>query len=345
VRYLTGVADATERIAFGYADGTAVLALPPGVAAPGTFSGRIDRDSDAVPAARIASLLADVCDGDRIATPRQLPHDAARYVQQAGFELTSTTAVADARATKTDPEVAAIVRAADAAMAGLDRARKRLAAATIADGSLELAGEPLTAGRLREEIDAAVALAGGQAAGNTRVVGGAETAVDTFAGAALPNDRSQGLPAAKPIQISLAPRDPAGYHASLARTIAVRAGGGWERRAHVACEAARRVGIDTVSADTTATRVAEELVAELGAFGFDPGREAGPAGTGLGLSTAEQPTLTGTTQLCDGMVLSLTPSLSTGDDLGVALADTVVVDGEEARLLTPCPTTMAPRAD
>lgn len=345
LRYLTGVFETADRIAVAYADGTAVLALPAGVVAPATFSGRIDHASNTVPAARIASLLSDICDGDRIAAPRQLPYDAARYVQQAGFELVSTTAVADARAVKTDPEVAAVARAADAATAGIDCARQRLAATTITDGSLRLAGEPLTAARLRAEVDAAVALAGGHPAGNTRVATGPRIAVDTpemGAGTPLPNDRRQGLPAAAPICLTLAPRDPTGYHASVTRTMAVEASGGWERRAHVACESARRVGIDTVSAGTSAARVGEELVAELGAFGFDPDREVGPPGTGLGLSTTEQPALTGTAELRDGMVLFLGPSLSNGADSGVVLADTVVVDGEDAQVMTACPTTMAP---
>lgn len=348
LRYLTGVLDAADRIAVAYADETAVLALPDSVAAPEPFSGRIDRVGDTVPAARIASLLSDICDGDCIAAPRQLPYDAARYVQQAGFELASTTAVADARAIKTDPEIAAVARAADAATAGIDRARERLAATTIVDGSLRLGDAPLTAARLRTEIDAAVALAGGYPAGNTRVATGPQSAVsvpDENEEPPLPTNRRRGLPAADPLRISLAPRDPTGYHASLARTMTVEAGGGWERRAHVACESARRVGIDTVGAGTSAARVGEELVAELGAFGFDPGREAGPAGTGLGLSTTERPALTGTAELRDGMVLSLTPSLSNGDDSAVALADTVVVDGEDAQVMTGCPTTMAPETD
>lgn len=345
LRYLTGVPDATDRIAFGYADGTAQLVLPTEYAAPRSFPGEVERvDSGTVPAARLATLLASDRDGGTVAAPRQLPHDAARYLQRAGFELTSTTAVADARAIKGDAEIDAVARAADAAVAGVERARELLADATTVDGLLQLAGDPLTPARLRRSIDAAVALDGGQPAGNTRVTTGPGSQSDGTEGTApgQSTDRS-ALPADEPVRIEVAPRDRAGYHAVLARTIVVDGDGGWQRRAHVACEAARRVGIGEVTAGEPAAHVAEELLAELGAFGFDPGTAAGPPGSGVGLSRTELPSLTGTGELRSGMALSLSPSLSDGAGTSVGLADTVVIAADGARVLTDCPTRMVPR--
>lgn len=342
LRYLTGVADDSDRIAFGYVDGTALLVLPPGTAAPPVFPGHVEHiDGGTTPAARIATALAERRDGGVIAAPRQLPHDAARYLQSAGFELTSTTAVVDARAIKTDAELAAVARAADAAMAGMKRARDLLADANVGGRTLRSGGEPLTAARLRQAIDAAVVLAGGQPAENTCVATGPRPN-RTPDRVGTETDAGDGLPAAEPIRIGLAPRDPAGYHAPLARTLTVDGSGGWERRAHVACESARRAGVAAASAGGPAAGVAEELLAELGAYGFDPHREAGAAGTGVGLSRTERPSLSGTADLQAGMVLSLTPSLSADAETGVALADTVVVADEETRVLTHCSTGMAP---
>jgi Xaa-Pro aminopeptidase len=347
LRYLTGTVDETRRLAFGYADGSTLLALSSEATAPAGFPGRVERVATGTdPVERLVSLLSDHCDDGPIAAPRQIPHDAACYVQNAGFELTSTTAVADARTVKTDPEVAAVARAADAAIAGMDRVRELLASATVVDGGLELDGDPVTIDRLRRAVDAAVVLAGGQPAGNTSVAT-AIAAEDTGTDAEGDADQGSGgsstyLQRGEPIRIRLAPRDPAGYHAPLARTLTVDATGGWERRAHVACEAARRAGLDAAKPGESAAVVGEEVLAELGAYGFDPGRQAGPAGAGVGLSPRERPSLSESTELRAGMVLSLTPTLTDSAEPTIQLADTVVVTDDGARILTDCSTATTP---
>jgi Xaa-Pro aminopeptidase len=366
LRYLAGRA-ADRRVAFGYARGTPRLVLSAGGARPRSFPGEIERvDSGTAPTARLATRLAADRDEGTVAVPRQLPHDAARYLQRAGFELTSTTAVADARTTKSDAEVDAVARAAGAAVAGLERARELLADATAVDGTLQSGGEQLTPSGLARSIDAAIALAGARPAGNTRVTAGPRPVAaesqsasertppepDALASAAAPASAfstdepmapAEPIPVGEPIRIEVAPRDPAGYHAVLERTVAVDGSGGWERRAHVACEAARRVGIDSATAGDPAAAVAEELLAELGAFGFDPGSAAGPPGSGVGLSRTESPSLAGAGELRPGMVLSVSPSLSDDAETSVGLADTIVIEADGARLLTDCSTGMGPR--
>ena len=344
LRYLTGPVGETHRLAFGYTDGTTLLALPSEATAPATFPGRIERvATGADPAERLVSLLVDHCDDGPIAAPRQIPHDAACYVQNAGFEVTSTTAVADARTVKTDAEVAAVTRAADAAVAGMDRARELLSSATVVDGGLELDGDPVTTDQLRRAIDSAVVLAGGQPAGNTRVETATAVAVDAEvdSDAQAVGEPTRILPS-EPIRIRLASCDQAGYHAPLVRTLTVDATGGWERRAHVACEAARRAGVDAAKPGESAAVVAEEVLAELGAYGFDPGRQAGPAGVGVGLSLGERPLFSETTDLRAGMVLSLTPTLMDSTEATIQLADTIVVTDDGARLLTDCSTATTP---
>ncbi len=345
LRYLTGPVDETHRLAFGYTDGTALLVLPSEATAPAGFPGRVERVAAGTdPAERLVATLVDHCDDGPIAAPRQIPHDAACYVQNAGFELTSTTAVADARAVKTDTEVTAVERAADAAVAGMDRARELLASATVVDGGLELDDDPLTTDRLRRAVDSAVVLAGGQPAGNTSVDTATAAAVDVEvdSDATAVGEAARIVPG-EPIRVRLAPRDPAGYHAPLARTLTVDATGGWERRAHVACEAARRAGVDAAKPGESAAVVAEEVLAELGAYGFDPGRQAGPAGAGVGLSPRERPSLSEPTELRAGMVLALTPTLTDSAETTIRLTDAIVVTDDGARILTDCPTATTPK--
>jgi Xaa-Pro aminopeptidase len=67
--------------------------------------------------------------------------------------------------------------------------------------------------------------------------------------------------------------------------------GGWERRAHVALEAAFRAGRERLAAalgggDETAKGVAREVAAELTAYGFD---DATVAVHGVGLAAVEAP--------------------------------------------------------
>lgn len=329
VRYLTGTGT-DRRVGFGYFGRHPLLILPETCDTPDEFSGRTRSiAATADPARALAAELADTPDGTLL-SPSRLPHDAALYVQREGFELRSTTAVADARAVKTGAELAAVRRTADAAVAGVARARDLLAATTVSDGVVRLDGEPLTADRLRREIDAELALSGVDPAGHTRVTHD------------VGNGRGKGLPSGAAIRIRLLPRDRTGYHAVLARTLIVEGTGGWERRAHVACEAARRVGIDEATPGTAATRVAEELLAELAAYGFDPGRNCGPAGGGVGLATVELPSLSTDRPLREGMVVSVTPTLTDPERGRVALADTVVVGADGPELLTDCSTAMAP---
>lgn len=343
LRYLTGPVEETHRLAFGYADESTLLVLPSEATAPAGFPGRVERVAAGTdPAERLVATLVDHCDDGPIVAPRQIPHDAACYVQNAGFELTSTTAVADARTVKTHPEVAAVARAADAAVAGMDRARGLLASATMTDGGLELDDDPLTTDRLRRAVDAAVVLAGGQPAGNTSVDTAAAVEGEVDSDAPVVGEPIRVVPG-EPIRIRLAPRDPAGYHAPLARTLTVDATGGWERRAHVACEAARRAGVDAAKPGESAATVAEEVLAELGAYGFDPGRQAGPAGAGVGLSPRERPSLSEPTELRAGMVLALTPTLTDSAETTIRLTDAIVVTDDGARILTDCPTATTPK--
>ena len=240
---------------------------------------------------QIRSVLADglpAAGGETLLVPRRLPHDAAVFLQEAGYELQSTPALVTARATKTPAERERLRAVQTAATAGVARAEAVLAASDPGAEGLDFEGEPLSAGRLARQINAEFAAAGVSPAANTTVA--AETASDTAATAS-----DEALPAGVPIRLAVAPRGPAGYHGHLVRTVAVDSDGGWERRAFVAAAAGLNAAVDHAAAGVDVAAVADEAAAEVGAYGFAP-PDAGPArprstaaAHGVGLSGHESP--------------------------------------------------------
>ena len=117
--------------------------------------------TDAHPAVDLAATLAERGREGTILTPPSVPHDAALYLENAGFEVASTDAIERARATKTAGERERIAAAEQAASAGIRQAASLLADATVVDGRLAVADEngdtiALTAARLRTVIDEAI---------------------------------------------------------------------------------------------------------------------------------------------------------------------------------------------
>lgn len=154
----------------------------------------------------------------------------------------------------------AVERALSAADAGVVDAASILAAATVAEGSLRLGGDPLTADRLAAAADDGVRRAGGDPAGATSV----EPAGDLRAG--------------RPVSVALDPRVD-GVAAPLSRTFVVDATGGWERRAAVAVGMAHDAVRRVAEPDLPARRVVDEAIAELGAYGLSAdGPVARPVG-------------------------------------------------------------------
>ncbi|MFC4247173.1 M24 family metallopeptidase [Natribaculum luteum] len=231
-------------------------------------------DSSDHPAERLAARLRERGLDGSILTPQTVPHDAALYIERAGFSLASTDAVDHARAEKTPGERERIERAQAAAGAGLRRAASVLADATVVDGSLAVDGDPLTPDRLRRLADEAVVAAGGFPAGNTAVSAG--------------TDPDVALPAGEPIVVELAPQETDGYHGGLVRTFVVDGDGGWERRAHVAVTRALASARALLTADEPPTSAVEaDLEAEVVAFGFEEGIET--AVYSVGLERRERP--------------------------------------------------------
>lgn len=296
---------------------------------------RIENQGDPA-GVRAAAVLDDLAenkgDSTTVLTPASIPHDAALYLEDAGYELSSTTTVADARLSKTEAELACLRRVQAVTCRGMARAEAVLAAAEPDGDDLLFEGDPLTTERLRREVDAEMARHGIRSAGNT-VIGAGPSAADLhFTGI-------DHIAPGETVLLDISPRGPHGYYGDLTRTFVVGSDGGWERRAFVAVEAAHEEALATVEADVTAGTVHEEAAAELTAHGFRiDSSEVGfthGVGHGVGVSLHEGPSLRADTALEAGNVVTIEPGVYDPDTGGVRIEDLVAVteDGYE-RLAT-----------
>ncbi|MFD1684080.1 M24 family metallopeptidase [Halobellus litoreus] len=331
LRFLTRFA-AEDNYAYVRTSEESVLCAPSGHVARATrqFDGRVASDRlGSHPGERAAAVLEEVpgessAGPQTVLVPPSIPHDAVVYLERAGYELRSTTAVADARATKTDGEIDAVRAVQRAAGRAVDRAERVLSAADQGgDSELQWNDAPLTPERLRRIANAELGCHGVDSAANTAVVAGA--AGDEATGA-------EPIYTDEPIRIDVAPRGPHGYHGFRSRTVVVDSDGGWDRRAYVAVEAALEAALDEVEPGADAADLRREADAELAAFGFDTtgGREAGGSdpiepGHGVGLSRRERPFLRAGETLEVGTVLAVAPGLTDPAHGSVRVGDLVVV--------------------
>nr|WP_237560401.1 Xaa-Pro peptidase family protein [Halolamina rubra] len=294
---------------------------------------------------RAATVLDDLGDSDddasTVLTPASVPHDAALYLEAAGYELASTTAVADARERKTEAELACLRRVQAVTCRGMARAEAVLATAEPADDDLLYEGEPLTTERLRREVDAEMASHGVRSAGNT-VVGAGPTAAD------LHYTGIDQIAPGETVLLDVSPRGPHGYYGDLTRTFAVDSDGGWERRAFVAVEQAHETALEHVEAGVTAGSVHEEAAAELTAHGFRiDSSEVGfthGVGHGVGVSLHEGPSLRADAPLEPGNVVTIEPGVYDPDTGGVRIEDLVAVTEKGYERLASYPVRFSPVA-
>ena len=295
---------------------------------------------------------ADADGDDRtLLVPASIPHDAAVYLDRAGYELASTTVIEEMRAVKTPAEIARLRTVQRATAAGMARAETVLAesvrvgdadgkadsdADTAVGGELRWNDEPLTTERLRRAVNATLAAHGVRDAGNT-VIGAGPSAAD------LHYVGTEPIRAGETVLLDVSPRGPDGYYGDLTRTFVVDGDGGWSRRAYVAVEAARKAALAELEPGVTAATVHEEAAAELGAYGFDPSATEGEpgfthgTGHGVGVSLHESPSLSGETALRPGHVVTVEPGVYDPDIGGVRLEDLVLVTEDGYELLAQYP--------
>jgi Xaa-Pro aminopeptidase len=358
LRYLTRFEGPGREYAFVRVPGRSVLSPPAGDVrtADAQFDGEVATDHVGDPAGERAAAVLDREVGDdsaestgTVLVPRATPHDAAVYLERAGYELQSTAAVADARVTKSDAEVATIDAVQRAAIAGVREAEALLATADVGEeGGLQRGGHPLTAERLRRATNAELARRGVGDAGNTVVTAGPGGTETPGIEGVAPTGGDSRIRAGEPVTIAVAPRGPHGYHGSLARTVVVDSDGGWARRGYVAVESALEAALAEVGAGAVASAVGREADAELAAFGFDPGEDSmadGPtaSGYGVGLSRRERPFLDADTELAVGNVVRVGPRVSDPERGTVRLSALVVVTADGYERLGDGDPSFAPR--
>ncbi|ARS90102.1 M24 family metallopeptidase [Natrarchaeobaculum aegyptiacum] len=268
------------------------------------------------PAEKLASDLADRGLDGTVLTPAAIPHDAALYLERAGFGLASTDVLERARATKIPGERERIAAAQSIAGDGIERAAAVLAGTTVRDdGWLEHDGVPLTPDRLRIAADEAIVAAGGLPSGNTRVDPGVTGADDG------------ALRAGDPIVVTVAPRTRDGYHGGLVRTFVVAGEGGPERRAHVGVTHAFRSSEAMLTADShSVTAVEADLEAEVRAFGVAGEENVETDVAGVGLEPREAP-LAGGDEVGPGCVVRL-EAAGCVDGAWVRVADVLSVEDD-----------------
>lgn len=343
LRYLSGASDVDGELAVCVTPEQAMLFAPAAPeAAREAFPGdRVLPGGGSIPTGeRVAVALSDLDRSGTVLAPRTVPHDAALYLEDAGFEVASSTAVADARVAKTDAErlrQRTVQAAADAAVA---RARTVLRESERESGDghghgghghprgdggehdprddhLVFEGMAVTTERVRREV--ASELAGAGVDPGVVAVGAGADATPRSDAAVRPGE---------PVVLALAPRDRDGYHGRVVRTLVVDGDGGWTRRAQLAADGGVNAALSELEPGVDLAAVEREGAAELTAYGFDD-----PASTfdahGVGLERRERP-LDADATVPGGAVVALDATVG-GPDGVVRVADLAVVtdDGAE----------------
>lgn len=334
LRYLTRFQGPDRPYGVCYVDGE-LFCVPPQLFeadARESFAGTVVAPDDRHPGEQIASLLADYeVDAGTVLTPRTIPHDAAAYIQSAGYDLASTDVLARARRQKTDTELDRIAAVQSAAHAGMDRAREVLQEATQDGTALLYDGARLTTERLRREVNAVMAAEGVTPAQNT-VIGTGPSCAD------LHYRGTDPIAPDAPVLLDLSPRGQSGYYGDFTRAYLPDPDEGWARRAHVAVKNARSAALAVLDtgAGVTAGTVHTEAAAEIVAYGFKRNETPGfthSVGHGVGLSLHERPSLRSDTELVAGDVVTIEPGVYDPEYGGVRIEDIAVVEADGYRLL------------
>jgi len=283
---------------------------------------------------RVAAALDDLGRSGTVLTPRTIPHDAALYLEGAGFEVASTAVVDGARVAKTDGERVRQRTVQAAADAGVARAREVLRASERhgegepADDHVVFDGRALTTERLRRAVASELA-AGGVAPGPVAVGAGAD---------ATPRSDAAIRPG-EPVVLALAPRGREGYHGRVVRTLVPGGDGGWTRRAQLAADGAVDAALAALEPDVDLAAVEREGAAELTAYGFD-GADGVFDAHGVGLEAREPPVDADAT-VPEGAVLALDATVD-GPGGVVRVADLAAVTADGADRLGAADRSLSP---
>lgn len=323
--------------------GRARKAVRPGVAvlAEQEFRERYGLESTVkLPPEAVLATLARQHGLDRWETPAATPCGLARKLAAAGLEVVPVDRFFPERQRKDVAEVARIRDGVALAELGLDRALAILREAVPGpDRILWWEGAALTAERLRGEIAAAIARAGGTAA-HTIVAPGAQ--------GADPHQAGEGpIRAHEPLVLDIFPRvDRTGYFGDLTRTVVKGEAAPVVRRAWAAVRQAQETALALVRAGAIPKEIHLAAKGVLDAAGFPTDLDANPPvgffhglGHGLGLEVHEAPRVnsTATEPLREGEVITVEPGTYDPAWGGIRLEDVVVVTAGGCEKLTRAP--------
>ncbi|MDY6819341.1 MAG: Xaa-Pro peptidase family protein [Halobacteriales archaeon] len=285
----------------------------------------------------VASFLGEAGIGS-ISVPKRFPIDTADGLREREITVEPETdeVLSEIRATKTDTEIERIDETQTANEAAMAAAEELIAAASVDGDTLRLNGEPLTAERIKEEIEVTL-LRHGCGLDETIVAGGQQ--------GADPHERGHGpLPAHEPIVIDIFPKDKASkYHADMTRTfLRGEASEAIVERFDLTNEALQ-AALETIEPGVTGEAVHDAACAVYEEAGYptlrsDPDTETGfihSTGHGVGLEVHELPRLApGGDELEPGHVVTVEPGLYHPDHGGIRTEDLVVVTDSGYRNLT-----------
>ncbi len=303
-----------------------------------------DRRGD--PEARLYLLDGLLSDHEvgSVAVPRSFSVWLADGLRDRGYVVGSVDSpVEDARRCKDGGEIDLIRKAQKATEAALGKAEEMLATADARDGELVLDGEPLTAERVKTEIEVALL---------HRRCHLEDVIVACGPGGADPHWRGEGrLTAGEPVIVDVFPRHDSRYHADTTRTWVV---------GEPADEVEEAFDV-TVEAMMEAFTVLEEGAGVSGEMvhdavcdvyeehGYETTRDDATegfvhsTGHGVGLDVHEPPRLSeGGDELRAGDVVTVEPGLYYQSWGGVRVEDLVVVRGDGFDNLTEYPVDLEP---
>ncbi|MFB6154323.1 MAG: M24 family metallopeptidase [Haloferacaceae archaeon] len=288
----------------------------------------------------VAAFLADR-GVDAVVSPARFPLGTADGLRERGVtvEAEDDDVVADVRAVKTDEEVAHLRRAQTANEAAMAAAEDLLRAADVVNGVLHTDEGPLTAERVREEIEVTL-LRNGCALDETIVACGVD--------AADPHNRGSGpLEADEPIVVDIFPRDKESkYHADMTRTFLKGTPSEEVREAYDVTAEAFEAALAAVEPGATGEEVHDAVCdvyedRSYPTLRSDPTTETGfihSTGHGVGLDVHEKPRVAPDgEELRPGHAITIEPGLYDPAFGGVRIEDFLVVTEDGYENLTDYP--------
>jgi len=291
-----------------------------------------------------ALVLAEFCAAhgvESVAVPARFPVSSADGLRDNDVEVFPETdgVVTEIRATKTDEEIDHVREAQKANEKAMAAAETLIEDATVEDGVLHHAGEPLTAEQVKEQIELTL-LRNGCALDET-IVACAEHGAD-------PHDRGSGpLEADELIVIDIFPKNKeTGYHGDMTRTFLKGEPTEEQRRRYEITERAVEAAFGAIELGATGADVHDAVCDVYEEEGYatlrsDEQAETGfihSTGHGVGLDVHELPSVSPNGgELEPGHVITIEPGLYDPEIGGVRIEDMVVVTEDGFENLTDYP--------